>query len=253
MKKLNLLLSLGVTFLLTVTSAQPQTSGPADAAPLLVQMVRLPGDNAPSRIVRVPANRALARVNGEAITLSDLLPVSDPPTSAEYILSPERYASRLDRAIERVLTRQAAQAEGIVLSADQQRQRDRVRERLLASEGAAGDVIHLNRIGTLEGEIAFQQREAASQLLLNSLLAKAGAASPHVTEDQVNQYYEAHRADFAALPSEAGERAKARQQIDLAIRQKLVLANTAEHQAQRRQFLNSLRAKAAVTTVKTIQ
>jgi len=155
MKKLNLLLSLGVTFLLTVTSAQPQTSGPADAAPLLVQMVRLPGDNAPSRIVRVPANRALARVNGEAITLSDLLPVSDPPTSAEYILSPERYASRLDRAIERVLTRQAAQAEGIVLSADQQRQRDRVRERLLASEGAAGDVIHLNRIGTLGARSPF--------------------------------------------------------------------------------------------------
>lgn len=240
----------------TVNSSAPAQSrtapvtaaaNPAEAAPPRIETIQ--AEDSLVRIVRVPAGRALASVNGTAISLKDLLPMG---AGVEQVMSPETYEFLLNRAVERELSFQAASAQRIELSDEQRRTVEQVRQRMLERENQEG-VVHLNRSGKLEDQIAFETRDATSQLLLNSLLTKAGAASPHVTENQVKQYYERHHADFAALPSDASERAKAWQQIDLAIRQKLVLENTAEHQAQRQHFLDSLRAKAAITIVETSQ
>jgi hypothetical protein len=215
-------------------------------ASLRVETVVPEDGGQPATIVRVPPSLALAKVNRVPLTLKDLLPVGHSPGGAEQVMSPETYEFLLNRAIERELSFQAASAQGIALSEEQRRHLEQVHQRMIERESQPG-VIHLNRSGTMEDQIAFELRDATSQLLLNSLLAKAGAASPHVTESQVNQYYESHRADFAVLPSDASEREKARQQIDFDIRQKLALANAAEHQAQRQHFLESLRANAAIS------
>ena len=64
-----------------------------------------------ANVVRVRADRVLAKVNGRAILLKDLVPLrTDEP---EQAMTVEEYDSRLNRAIEMELTFQAAAAQGV--------------------------------------------------------------------------------------------------------------------------------------------
>jgi hypothetical protein len=181
--------------------------------------------------------------------LKDLLPISGAQASGEQIMSPETYKFLLDRAISRELTFQTARAGGVELTPEQLAQREQVRQTILAQQGDPDKVVHLNLSGTLEQEIEFEQRDATSQLLLNSLLEKAGVTSPHVTDAQVLGYYEAHRSEFGPLPSAEAERAGAWQKIDLAIRNKLAPQMQVEYQNMVKKYMEGLRASAAVTVL----
>src|SRR5205814_2175231 len=96
-------------------------------------------------------------------------------------------------AIERELVFQTARIQGIELTAEQKSRLEQIRRSLAEREHEeSGQVLHLNQSGTLEDEIAFELRDATSRFLEVSLLEKAGAPSPLVTESAVQDYYRAH-------------------------------------------------------------
>lgn len=201
-------------------------------------------------VVEIRADQILARVNGLALTLKDLLPIG--AADAALSLTQQRYDFLLERAIVRELTFQAAQAQGISLSQEQTLQLQQVRESMLAHYGAASPkVVHLNVTGTLEDRIAFELRDAASPLLLHSLLTKAGGPSPYVTETQVAEYYRSHSAEYDVLPGGAAERQAAWERINLAIRNKLIPETQAQYQRALSKMLEQLRASANITLIAT--
>jgi hypothetical protein len=202
------------------------------------------------KAVEVRAEQALAKVNGVTITLKDLLPVGAAEAASKQSLSAERYDFLLNRAIARELTFQAAQAQGIKLTEEQNRQLKQVRESMLARYGTdPAKVVHLNVMGTLEDRIEFELRDAASPLLLHSMLAKAGAPSPYVTESQVEEYYRSHPTDYGTLPEDAVERQAAWQRINLEIRNKLTPEVQARYQQALEKMLEQLRANANIILV----
>jgi hypothetical protein len=198
--------------------------------------------------LEVGADHELAKVNGVAITLKDLLPLGVADTAVNHSLSPEMYEFLLNKAIVRELTFQAAQAQGLKLTDEQNRQLEQVRESVVARYATApAQVVHLNATGTLEDRIAFELRDAASPLLLDLMLAKAGMPAPHITEAQVEAYYRTHAAEYGALPDEPGERRAVWQKIDLAIRNQLAPEMQAQYQQALNKMLQELRASASIT------
>jgi hypothetical protein len=200
--------------------------------------------------VRIPVAKVLAKVNGTPITLKDLVAGVGADASVEQILSPAMYQALLERAIERELTFSAARAKGIELTEEQVRQREQVRQSLLARHAAPHEsVVQLNVTGTLEDRIEFELRDVTSQLLLNSLLAKAGIHPGEVTEDQVQEYYQGHLDQYGALPGAGPERSTGWQRIDYEIRQKLAPAVQAEYAVAVRKYLEQLKAEASISLV----
>lgn len=197
--------------------------------------------------VEVRVDQVLAKVNGVAITLKDLMPIGAAEAALKQSLSPQMYDFLLGRAIARELTFQAAAAQGIKLTEDQNRQLKQVRESMLARYGTdPAKVVHLNVTGTLEDRIEFELRDAASPLLIHSMLAKAGAPSPYVTEAQVEEYYRSHATEYGALPGDAVERQAAWQRINLEIRSKLAPEIQAQYQQALNKMLEQLRANANI-------
>jgi hypothetical protein len=202
----------------------------------------------PLTVVRVRPDQVLATVNNIPITLKDLMVVGTAQDGAEQSMSPDVYEFLLNRAIERELTFQAARAQGIRLTEEQQRQLDQIGTSKFAGdiEDDGSPVAHLNVPGTAEQRRAFEVRDATAFLLQASLLAKAGVASPHVTSAQVEQYYRQHIAEYGQLPADAERRWTAWQQIDLAIRQRLARQVQQEYDEAVRELLDQLRANASV-------
>jgi hypothetical protein len=122
---------------------------------------------------------------------------------------------------------------------------------LLAGEGAAGEVIHLNRAGSLEDEIEFEMREAASQLLLASLLDRAGVNGPYVTSGRVKQHLEKNRHRFPAFAAGA-DPGQVPPDIDFTIRQELAVTVQTEYQRARDQFLSQLKGSTTIDVPGTV-
>lgn len=201
-----------------------------------------PFAGSPAEVVRVSPDKVLATVNGVAITLQDLIPLTVAKATTEQTLSAERFGFLLDRAIEREVAVQAARGQGLELSTSQRQQLGRLRARSDQTEPGVFDTVQEEPLNT-----EFAVRDAAGLLLQATLAEKAGVPSPHVTPAQVQAYYQQHQAEYGALPADSAQRAAAWERIDRDIRLKLASQVQAEHQARFDQFREQLKATAQIT------
>jgi hypothetical protein len=192
-------------------------------------------------MLRIKAGAVLATVNGTPIELKDLLPLPPGKENAEQMLSAERYAFLLDRAVDREVTLQHARAQNIELTEGQRRQLAGLRARSEKPTANVFDDLHHN-----PANADFEARDAAALLLQASLAEKAGVPSRDVTEEQVQRYYEAHRADYAALPSDEVQRQAAWERINQDIRVKLARQAAESHAEAFEKFVEQLRASAQI-------
>jgi hypothetical protein len=226
----------------TQPAPAPETPAPEPAPAPIVPTG--PAIQEPDRVL-VRADNVLATVNGVAVEGRDVL-LFGSAGQPEQELEPESYKALLDRAIERELIVQAAEARGITLQADQEAQLDQVRRTVMAREGGDPNARYMNVQGTLEEQAAFEVKSAQAMLLRNAMLAQAGHALPYVTEEQVRGHYEAHAGQYGALPEDPAERAAAWQKIDFQIRNELSPKLQAEYQSQVDGFMQSLRQDAKI-------
>lgn len=196
---------------------------------------------APVSVVRVKPGQTLATVNGVAITLKDLVPLPAEKAGTDQLMSAEMYESLLNRAVEREVTFQAAQAQGVELTAAQRQRLANLRTRSEAREPGVFDTVQQN-----PANVEFEQRDATGLLLQAALAEKAGVPSPHVTAAQVQAHYQQHLADYGALPADPAQRQAAWEKIDQAIRAKLAPQLQAEHQEKFQKFVEQLKASAQI-------
>lgn len=140
-------------------------------------------DPEPDRPLWIRGGRTLARVNGVAITLGDLVPLeaeqAEHADEAQVAMLPDEYEARLAAAIDRELIEQAASARGVALDPDQ---RDRVAqiEREHAERVARARAEGSTWTSITPAQIAFEQRHVRALLLQHDLVAKAGG--PEATD-----------------------------------------------------------------------
>ncbi len=129
----------------------------------------------PEWSVVVRADQVLATINGQPIQLKDL--VSLGPDGTERAMTEEQYRSRLNRAIEMELTAQAAQAQGVGLSAEQQQRltkigRDhRAKLREYQQQGISWS-------SATTAQLEFERRLMSALMLQQNLVAKEAAVAP---------------------------------------------------------------------------
>ena len=206
----------------------------------------VPEGTGPEDAIRIAPNEILATVNGADISLQDLIPLK--PGQGAATLSREDYAYRLNEAIERRLVAQSAAQQGIVLTAGQQQNVEAIRSRHLADieayrqQGATWTSV-------TEEQIEFEAARAAAILLQQNLMAKAGAPPLQPSQEQIGDYYQAHRAELGELPEDPDQRNAAWQKIQLEIRRILDPQLQAEHLAWREKFLTGLKSSANINIV----
>jgi hypothetical protein len=216
-------------------AAKPAEPGPAGRTNAVA------GQAQTNQVFRVRSDQVLATVNGISLTLRDLIPLSN--TNGEQELAPEAYQYFLDRAINRELIQQAAKAQGVTLTDSQGEQLTRTRTAREQSEPGLVGKLTVNA-----AEIEFESRDAAAFMLQTTLMARQGA-SPNVTPEQVEQYYQAHVSELGELPSDPTARQAAWQRIDIQIRELLADSTRREYNKLLTQYMDSLRqgAQIAVT------
>ena len=215
------------------------TRPPAVVSPAAVTLV--PGTGGAAAMLRIKASAVLATINGVPIELKDLLPLPAGKETSDQTMPADRYAFLLDRAVDREITLQSARAQRVDLTESQREQ--------LASLRARGERAPANLFDDLHHNPAnadFEARDAAAMLLQTSLADKAGVPSRDVSAAQVESYYQQHRGDYAALPSDAAGRQAAWETIDADIRTKLAPAAGAQHDQRFREFVDQLKAKADI-------
>lgn len=227
-------------------ASAPERPGPARpvvVAPTPPSVAAVIPENgaAPASTVRVKPAQTLAKVNGVAITLRDLVALPKEKEDAEQIMSAEMYRFLLNRAVEREVTFQAAKTKGVELTAAQRQQLADLRARSGQRELGVFDTVQQN-----PANVEFEQRDSAALLLQAALAEKAGVPSPHVTAAQVRVYYQQHEAAYGALPANLAERQTAWEKIDQAIRQKLAPQVQAEHQERFQKFVEQLKGAAQI-------
>jgi tRNA threonylcarbamoyladenosine modification (KEOPS) complex Pcc1 subunit len=129
----------------------------------------------PASLVRVGADRTLATVNGVAITLGHLAPLSR-GDAASRSMTEAQYAHRLERAIAMELVNQAARDASIGLTAEQEQRLVELRARSAAVLEAARKE-GLAWTSVTPEQIEFEVSEARTLMLQQNLIAKAGGPS----------------------------------------------------------------------------
>jgi hypothetical protein len=223
------------------TAQPPLTSNESQMSEVRVKRSEIVVEQAPV-VTKIRADQVLATVNNRPIMGRDLVPVS---AGAEQAMTHEMYGLLLNLAIERELIFQAAKTEGVELT---QEQKNQIAEFRSSQQPHDGDGVfkRLDMQGSLDDEIAWEARDAESKFILTSLMAKAGAESPYVTEEQAQQYYQTHKDEFGEMPTEPAERQSVWQEIDLRIRQKLAQEVQAEYERRSRELLDQLKASAKI-------
>lgn len=224
---------------------RPASAPPVVAAPTAPKMKSVvpEGGGAPVSVVRVKPDQTLATVNGVAIMLKDLVPLPAEKAGADQLMSAEMYGFLLNRAVEREVTFQAAQAQGVELTAAQRQRLAGLRARSEAREPGVFDTVQQN-----PANVEFEQRDATGLLLQAALAEKAGVPSPNVTAAQVQAYYQQHQADYAAPPTDPAQRKTAWEKIDQDVRAKLAPQLQAEYQERFQKFVEQLKAAAQIAT-----
>jgi len=193
-----------------------------------------------NRVFLARPNQVLATVNGTPITLGDLMPLQSTNSEAEQKIDPVTYDYFLQRAINRELVLQAAKAQNVTLNQAQQDQLTKFQaEREQPYPGM------VSQLTVNAAEIEFELRDAQAFMLQTALMAQAGA-TPNVTPDQVEQYYQAHIAEFGELPADPQARQQARQAIDFQIRGQLAAGARAKYQQQMDAYMAQLKARANI-------
>lgn len=229
-------------------SPAPESDRPISVqkgAPQRAVAVAPAGSVAQPQKIRIRADQMLATVNGVAITLKDLMPLRPEASAQEHTLEPDRYELLLNRAVERELAFQTAQAEGVKIT-EAQAQNLAKRQ----AENAAVDPTEFDNLGRSKINTEFEQRDAAGRMLLHSLAAAAGDPIPHVTTVQVQNYYAQHQRDYPTIPQDPVERRETAATIDAAIRAQLAPALKAQYDEQFRQFVERLKAGAQITVAR---
>ncbi|MGA3283563.1 MAG: hypothetical protein ABSD57_03780 [Verrucomicrobiota bacterium] len=193
-----------------------------------------------NRIFLARPDQVLATVNGTPITLGDLMLLQSTNSEAEQKIDSVTYNYFLQRAINRELVLQAAKAQGVTLNQAQEDQLTKLRAEREQPEPGLVSKLTVNA-----AEIEFELRDAQAFMLQTSLMAQAGA-TPNVTPDQVEQYYQAHIAEFGELPADPQARQQAWQTIDIQIRGQLAAGMRAEYQQQLDAYMAQLKARANI-------
>lgn len=179
---------------------------------------------------KVVRGATVATVNGVAITGADMVAFRA-KTGEALELTPEMHEFLLQRAIDRELTMQAARARKLELSAMQQDQLAQVR----ANAEARGE--------TDPAQLAYEEKDARAQMLLESMAAADGAPAALVDDAAVDRYLEEHAAELGPAPRDP----RAAQQRRIELRQKLYAEQAAAHDARVRELLDRLAAGATIT------
>ena len=191
--------------------------------------------------VNLNPEMVLATVNGKDIHLGDLM-VTDPAVDAERTLRADMYEDLLNRAIDRELTFQAAQARGVEIDPAQQGELEVIRADALARANAPYTLPGYDA----EAQAAFEVRERKAQLLQNALLGVTGRPSDNVTPEQVQEHYQAHLEEFGKLPADSAARDQTWLAIETEIRNRLAREIFIRHEQKRRQLLDELKAQAVI-------
>ena len=200
----------------------PPTPAPADPPPSAPAIDR--------EGVAIGRGATIATVNGVAITGADVLAFRA-GVGDSLKVSREMSDYMTQRAIERELTLQAARARKIELNADQEAQFAQVRK----NAEARGE--------TDPAQLAFEDKEARAQLLLEALAAAEGAPPAMPDDKAVDAYLAANAAEVGPVPSDP----KAAQQQRVMVRQKLYDELMAAHHKFIRALLARLEAEARLT------
>jgi hypothetical protein len=205
----------------------PETGGPAQ------------------QVVRIKPDRVLATVNGVSITLKDLIPLPKEKAGAEQMLSAEMYEFLFKRAVDREVTFQAARTQSVDLNDSQKQRLAQIRGDSERRDPAVFDNLHQSPENT-----DFEQRDFTGVALQSVLAEKAGVASPYVTSEQVEAYFQDHKSDYPQVSTDPALRsAESWLAADTDIRSKLTPLLQAEHDRQMAQFMAELKAKASVVVV----
>jgi hypothetical protein len=212
----------------TVTRAEPTIEQPSSevAVPDLPQAMIQP-------------DQTVATVNGIAITGRDLLPFG---STAQQSVTPEMFEFLLNRAIERELILQEAEAQDVKLSPLQQSELARLRASL-----AAPDPNVIQDMQGREAKADLEFRHAEAMLLQTALLEKAGHSPPYVTADQAEDYYQSHKDTYGDLPTNDAERAGAWREIEQRIRQDLSPQLQEAYARALESYLQELKSGADIT------
>lgn len=219
-------------------TAAVAVKAPATASPAPRPMaVRKP----PTSAYWIHANQVLATVNGVSITLGDLIPLTSTNPQAVQEMDPTAYHYFLQRAINRQLIMQEAQAKGIALTDGQQAQLDKLQSEREESEPGLVQKLTVN-----PAEIQFQLQDEQAFMLQTSLMAAQGY-SPDVTPQEVQQYYQQHPDQYGPLPQDPQASQEAWQSIDYQIRETLANSVRLQYQQQLNAYMAQLTANANIT------
>ncbi|HVV81430.1 MAG TPA: hypothetical protein VHE35_00075 [Kofleriaceae bacterium] len=192
--------------------------------------VRVPPPPVTAKGVAIGRGQTIATINGVAITGADLVAFRAKDGDSLH-MSPEMYDFLAQRAIEREVTLQAARARNLELSAADEAQVAQAR----ANAAARGE--------TDPARLAFEEKEARAQLLLEAL-ARAEGAPPAMPDDAaVDAYLKDHASELGPLPSDP----QAVQQLRISIRQKLYEEMANAHEESVRALLARLEAEAHIS------
>lgn len=129
----------------------------------------------PPNVMRVPADRVLAKVNDQAILLKHLVPLQ--PGEQEQAMNPEEYESRLNRAIEMELSFQAAAARGVDLTPEQRKRVDGIAQKHKATlQKYRKQAVTWSSV-TL-GQVEFEKRLTSALMLQQNLVAIEAHVAP---------------------------------------------------------------------------
>lgn len=190
----------GVTAPLPVRSVATAAKVSA-VAPPAISATAVTMEDASGGLLRVKPGEVLATVNGVPLELKDLLPLSPESAATGQILSAERYAFLLERAVDREITLQQARAQCVDLTDWQREQLAKLRARSERPQANVFDDLQHN-----PANADFEERDGTALLLQASLAEQAGVPSRHVTAAQVEDHYRQHQAEYGPLPADATQR-----------------------------------------------
>jgi hypothetical protein len=153
---------------------------PAAILPTSPEVVQAPVATPATPVTTGSAPSVLATVNGVQITEKDL-----GPGGGKQSPSSGATQAMLDRAIERELILQAANAQGLSLTAEQQQLVENLRAGI-AGSGAYSGMNDPETRDRMQAEIDFRVRDTTAQLLLSTLVLqpKDAAAEGLTAQDQ---------------------------------------------------------------------